>query len=53
MDFWRLDSRSGAFLLTSLPSEELHLAGFLLGVFFDPEDGANMFLSNISWFSAD
>jgi hypothetical protein len=28
-------------------------ASFLLGLFFDHEDGGNMFLSNISWFSMD
>jgi hypothetical protein len=28
----------------------LHHAGFLRGLFFDPEDGGDMFLWNISWF---
>jgi hypothetical protein len=26
-------------------------ASFLLGIFFDPEDGGNMFLRNVGWFS--
>jgi hypothetical protein len=29
------------------------LAGFLLGLFFDPEDGGNMFLRNVYLFSTD
>jgi hypothetical protein len=35
--------------LKSKPSFACHLlhAGFLLGVFFNPEDGGNMFLSNV------
>jgi hypothetical protein len=28
-------------------------AGFLLGLFFDPEDGDDMFLRNVSWPSTD
>jgi hypothetical protein len=28
-------------------------AGFLLGLFVDPEDGSNMFLQNICWLSVD
>jgi hypothetical protein len=28
-------------------------AGFLLGLFFNPEDGGNMFLRNFGWFSTD
>jgi hypothetical protein len=32
-------------------ASSLHHAGFLLGLFFYPEDGGNMFLQNISWFS--
>jgi hypothetical protein len=27
--------------------------GFLLGIFFDPEDGGDMFLRNVGWLSAD
>jgi hypothetical protein len=27
--------------------------GFLLGRFFDPEDGSNMFLRNVCWISVD
>jgi hypothetical protein len=26
-------------------------SGFLLGLFFNPEDGGDMFLQNISWLS--
>jgi hypothetical protein len=26
-------------------------AGFLLGIFFDPEDGGDIFLRNIGWLS--
>jgi hypothetical protein len=29
------------------------LAGFLLGLFFDPEDGSDMFLRNVGWLSTD
>jgi hypothetical protein len=29
------------------------LAGFLLGLFFDPEDGGDMFLRNVDSFSTD
>jgi hypothetical protein len=28
-------------------------AGFLLGLFFDPEDGSDMFLRNVGWLSTD
>jgi hypothetical protein len=28
-------------------------AGFLLGLFFDLEDGGNIFLRNLSWLSTD
>jgi hypothetical protein len=28
-------------------------AGFLLGLFFKPADGGDMFLRNVLWFSAD
>jgi hypothetical protein len=28
-------------------------AGFLLSLYFDPEDGRNMFLRNLGWFSTD
>jgi hypothetical protein len=28
-------------------------AGFLSGLFFDPEDWGDMFLQNISWYSWD
>jgi hypothetical protein len=28
-------------------------AGFLLGLFFDPEDRGNVFLQNVCWFSTD
>jgi hypothetical protein len=31
----------------------LLLAGFLLGLFSDPEDGGDMFLRNVSWLSTD
>jgi hypothetical protein len=40
--FWRNIS-SGYFL---------H-AGFLLGLFFGPEDGGDMFLRNVGWFLKD
>jgi hypothetical protein len=28
-------------------------SGFLIGLFFDPEDGDDMFLRNIDWLSTD
>jgi hypothetical protein len=28
-------------------------AGFLLGLFLDPEDGGDMFLRNVGWLSSD
>jgi hypothetical protein len=28
-------------------------AGFLLGLFFDPDDGSDMFLRNVGWLSTD
>jgi hypothetical protein len=31
----------------------LHLQGFLLGLFFDPEDEGDMFLRNVGWLSTD
>jgi hypothetical protein len=31
----------------------LLLAGFLPGLFFDPEDGGYMFLQNVGWLSTD
>jgi hypothetical protein len=36
----------------SLPCCYLLHAGFVLGLFFDPEDGG-MFLGNVDWFSMD
>jgi hypothetical protein len=29
------------------------IAGFLLGLFFDPEDGGDIFLWNVGWLSMD
>jgi hypothetical protein len=28
-------------------------SSFLLGLFFDPEDGGDMFLGKVGWFSTD
>jgi hypothetical protein len=28
-------------------------AGFLLGIYFDPEDGGDIFPQNVSWLSTD
>jgi hypothetical protein len=34
-------------------SFSIYRAGFLFGLFFDAEDGRNMFLRNVGWLSAD
>jgi hypothetical protein len=36
-----------------LPACYLLLAGFLLGLFFEPEDGGNMFSRNVGWLQTD
>jgi hypothetical protein len=33
-------------------SSKLH-AGLLLGLFFDPDEGSNMFIWNVGWLSVD
>jgi hypothetical protein len=38
--------------VASVISYLLH-AGFLLGLFFDPENGGDMYLRNVGWLSAD
>jgi hypothetical protein len=49
-------------LQSSMPYEETYLlgsssylphAGFLFDLFFDPEDGRDMFLRNVIWLSTD
>jgi hypothetical protein len=36
-----------------MPDYCMLYAGFLFGLIYNPEDGGDMFLSDVGWFSAD